>query len=99
MIRILVEPKNALTKQYKKLLEMENVALRFHDGALKAIAKKALERKAGARGLRAILEHLMLDVMYDAPSDPDIKEVIVSEETVEKGEQPLIVYENKAETA
>lgn len=99
LIRILVEPKNALTKQYKKLLEMENVALRFHDGALKAIAKKALERKAGARGLRAILEHLMLDVMYDAPSDPDIKEVIVSEETVEKGEQPLIVYEHKAETA
>lgn len=98
LIKILVEPKNALTKQYKKLFEMENVQLRFTDGALSAIAKQAIERKAGARGLRAILESIMLEVMYEVPSDPDIKEVIVSEDTVTKGEKPLVVYQH-AETA
>ncbi len=99
LMQILVEPKNALTKQYKKILEMENVQLRFAEGALRAIAKKAIERKAGARGLRAILENVMLDVMYDVPSDPDIKEVVVSEECIAKGERPLVVYQNKAESA
>jgi ATP-dependent Clp protease ATP-binding subunit ClpX len=98
LIKILVEPKNALTKQYKKLFEMENVQLRFTDGALLAVAKQAIERKAGARGLRAILESIMLEVMYEVPSDPDIKEVIISEDTVAKGEKPLIVYQH-AESA
>jgi len=98
LVKILVEPKNALTKQYKKLFEMENVQLRFSEGALLAVAKQAIERKAGARGLRAILEGIMLDVMFDVPSEPDIKEVIVSEDTVLKGEKPLIVYQH-AESA
>jgi ATP-dependent Clp protease ATP-binding subunit ClpX len=98
LVKILVEPKNALTKQYKKLFDMENVQLRFSEGALLAVAKQAIERKAGARGLRAILESIMLDVMYDVPSEPDIKEVIVSEDTVLKGEKPLIVYQH-AESA
>ena len=98
LIKILVDPKNALTKQYKKLFEMENVQLRFTEGALLAVAKQAIERKAGARGLRAILEAIMLDVMFEVPSDPDIKEVIVSEDTVAKGEKPLVVYQH-AESA
>ena len=98
LVKILVEPKNALTKQYKKLFEMENVQLRFTEGALMVVAKQAIERKAGARGLRAILESIMLDVMYEVPSDPDIKEVIVSEDTVVKGEKPLVVYQH-AESA
>lgn len=98
LIKILVEPKNALTKQYKKLFEMENVQLRFTEGALLAVAKQAIERKAGARGLRAILESIMLEVMYDVPSEPDIKEIIVSEDTVVKGEKPLVVYQH-AESA
>lgn len=99
LVKVLLEPKNALTKQYKKLLEIENVQLRFTDGALKAVARQALERKSGARGLRAILENIMLEVMYEIPSEPDIKEVMVSEDTVVKGEKPLLVYENQAETA
>jgi ATP-dependent Clp protease ATP-binding subunit ClpX len=98
LVKILVEPKNALTKQYKKLFDMENVQLRFSEGALLAVARQAIERKAGARGLRAILENIMLDVMFDVPSEPDIKEVIVSEDTVVKGEKPLVVYQH-AESA
>lgn len=100
LIKILTEPKNALVKQYKKLLEFDNVVLRFQDNAIKGIAKKALERKAGARGLRAIIEGVMLDVMYDTPSDPDLKEVIITEESIIKGEKPLLVYQqHKAESA
>lgn len=99
LVKILLEPKNALTKQYKKLLDMENVQLRFTEAAIGAVAKLALERKAGARGLRAILENMMLEVMYEVPSDPDIKEVVVSEDTVLKSEKPLIVYEKQAESA
>lgn len=99
LMKILVEPKNALTKQYKRLFEMENVQLRITDGALKAIAKQAIERKAGARGLRAIMENMMLDIMFEIPSEPDIKEVVVSEDTVVKGEKPLVVYQHQAESA
>ena len=91
-MRILQEPKNALTKQYAKLFEMENVRLKFTDGALAAIAKEALTRKSGARGLRAIMESIMLDVMYDVPSHPEIEEVVISQETVEKREKPIVVY-------
>ena len=99
LVRILVEPKNALIKQYKKLFEYENVQLRITDTALEAIAAQAIERKSGARGLRAILESLMLDVMFDIPSEPDIKEIVISEDTVAKGEKPLVVYQHQAETA
>lgn len=99
LVRILVEPKNAIIKQYKKLFEYENVQLRMTDGALKAIAKQSIERKSGARGLRAILEGIMLDVMFDIPSEPDIKEVVISEDTVAKNEKPLVVYQHQAETA
>lgn len=98
LVKILVDPKNALTKQYKKLFDMENVQLRFTEGALAAVARQAIERKAGARGLRAILEGVMLDAMYDVPSEPDIKEVIISEDTIVKGERPLVVYQH-AESA
>jgi ATP-dependent Clp protease ATP-binding subunit ClpX len=94
-----MEPKNALTKQYKKLFDYENVQLRFADGAVAAIARQAIERKCGARGLRAILEGIMLDVMFEVPSEPDIKEVIISEDTVLKGEKPLVVYQSQAESA
>ncbi len=99
LVRILKEPKNALVKQYQKLLEFENVKLKFTDGALGAISREAIERKSGARGLRAILERLMLDVMYDVPSVDNVKECIVSEEVVASGKQPILVYENEAELA
>jgi ATP-dependent Clp protease ATP-binding subunit ClpX len=99
LVKILTEPKNAIIKQYKRLFEFENVQLRVTDGALKAVAQKSLERKSGARGLRAILENLMLDVMFEIPSEPDIKEVVISEDTVNKGEKPLVVYQHHAESA
>jgi ATP-dependent Clp protease ATP-binding subunit ClpX len=97
LVRILVTPKNALARQYQKLFEMEEVGLKFTDGALNAIAKEALKRKTGARGLRAILEEIMLDVMYDLPSRENIREVIVSEEVVERKKDPILVYESEAE--
>ena len=99
LVKVLTEPKNALIKQYQRLMDMENVNLRFTDSATKAIAKQALIRKLGARGLRSILEDLMLDLMYDVPSQDNIKEIVVSEDTVVKGETPIIVYSNQAETA
>lgn len=99
LVRVMIEPKNALVKQYQKLLEMENVNLKFTDGSLKSIAKEAIGRKLGARGLRSILEDLILDVMYDVPSQINVKEVIISEDTVIKGETPIVVYEQKAESA
>jgi ATP-dependent Clp protease ATP-binding subunit ClpX len=100
LIQILTEPKNALTKQYERLFEMEDVRLKFTDDALKAIARMALERDLGARGLRAILEDIMLDLMFDVPSQTDIKEVLISEDVIVRGEQPLVVYEHQqAETA
>jgi ATP-dependent Clp protease ATP-binding subunit ClpX len=99
LVRILKEPKNALTKQYSKLFEMESVHLKFTEEALKGIAKEAMKRKSGARGLRAIMENIMLDVMYDMPSQPTIKEVVVSEEVVTRNEPPIIVYSKAAESA
>jgi ATP-dependent Clp protease ATP-binding subunit ClpX len=99
LVRILKEPKNALTKQYSKLFEMESVHLKFTEEALKGIAKEAMKRKSGARGLRAIMENIMLDVMYDMPSQPNIKEVVVSEEVVTRNEPPFIVYSKAAESA
>jgi len=99
LVRILKEPKNALTRQYQKLFEMEGVHLKFTDGALQAIAREALRRKSGARGLRAILEDTMLDVMYDIPSQPNIKEVLIAEEVITNHEQPIVLYQKAAETA
>jgi len=99
LIRILVEPKDAIIKQYKKLFALENVVLKFTDGALRAVAKLSMERKSGARGLRSILENTMLEVMYDIPSETDIKECVISEEVVLKKEQPILIYETKSESA
>ncbi|MBT5551061.1 MAG: ATP-dependent Clp protease ATP-binding subunit ClpX [Nitrospina sp.] len=99
MIKVLTEPKNALVKQYKKLFEFENAKLKFTDGAVKAIAEKATERKTGARGLRAVLEETMLEIMFDLPSKKDVEEVVINEEVVLKGEKPMLVYENKKQAS
>jgi len=93
LVRILTEPKNALLKQYKKLFEIEGVNLRLTDSALAAIADEALKRKSGARGLRAIMESCMLDIMYDIPSKEDVKECVIGEEVVLKKEAPILLYE------
>ncbi len=99
LIKILTEPKNALTKQYQKLLSFDNVRLKFTDSALAAIARKAIQRKTGARGLRAILEEIMLDVMYEVPSQNGIRECMITEDTVTKNEKPILIYEKQAESA
>lgn len=99
LVKILTEPKNSLVKQYQKLLSLDNVRLRFTDGALAAIARKALKRKTGARGLRAILEEVMLDVMYEIPSQKSIKECLLNEDTIVNKERPILVYEKQAESA
>ncbi|MBA3030904.1 MAG: ATP-dependent Clp protease ATP-binding subunit ClpX [Proteobacteria bacterium] len=93
LIRILKEPKNALIKQYIKLFEMEGVNLRFTDSALSSIAKEAVKRKSGARGLRAILESSMLSIMYDLPSIESVKECVISEEVILNKEEPILLYE------
>lgn len=95
LVRILTEPKNALIKQYQKLLSFDNVRLRFTEPALKLIAKKAIQRKTGARGLRAILEEIMLDIMYEIPSQKGIKECLITEEAVSRKEKPKLIYEKK----
>ncbi|SHK11644.1 ATP-dependent Clp protease ATP-binding subunit ClpX [Paramaledivibacter caminithermalis] len=91
LVRILVEPKNALIKQYKKLFELDEVDVEFEEEALKAIAKMAMDRKTGARGLRSILENAMLEVMYDIPSRDDIKKCIVTKETIDQKIPPTLV--------
>jgi ATP-dependent Clp protease ATP-binding subunit ClpX len=96
LIRILTEPKNALVRQYQKLLELEGVSLRFSEGALSAIARQALRRKSGARGLRSILEATMLDIMYEVPSREDVSEVVISEEVILQGSEPMVVYDRAA---
>jgi len=99
LITILTQPKNALVKQYQKLFMMDNVRLKFTEGALSAIAKKAVERKTGARGLRAILEDVMLDVMYEIPSKRGVAECIINEEAILHKDRAILVYEDKAESA
>ena len=99
LVDILKKPKNALLKQYQKLFEFENVKLRFTEGALTSIAKEAIKRKSGARGLRAIMENTMLDVMYELPSQPNIRECIISEEVVLNHESPILLYEKEAGAA
>jgi len=99
LIDILTKPKNSLVKQFQKLFEMDGVKLKFTKGALAAVARKAIERESGARGLRAILEEAMLDIMYDVPSKSGIKEVVLNEEVITKGDAPLIVYQKEAGAA
>ncbi len=102
LVRILTEPKNALVKQYQKLFTLEGVELKFTQEALKAIAQEALKRKSGARGLRAILEELMLDIMYELPSMKGLKECIITEETLFKKQPPTLIfdqYQKKVEYA
>jgi ATP-dependent Clp protease ATP-binding subunit ClpX len=96
LIRILTEPKNAIIKQYQKLLSFDSVKLKFTDAALTAIAKEAIRRKTGARGLRAILEDVMLDLMYEIPSQSNVKECLITEEVITKREKPLLIYEESA---
>ena len=96
LIRILTEPKNAIIKQYQKLLSFDSVKLKFTDTALTAIAKEAIRRKTGARGLRAILEDVMLDLMYEIPSQSNVKECLITEEVITKREKPLLIYEESA---
>jgi len=99
LIDILTKPKNSLVKQFQKLFEMDGVKLKFTKGALSAVARESLARNAGARGLRAILEASMLDIMYDIPSRSGIKEVVINEDVITKHEAPLIVYQKEAELA
>jgi len=94
LIRILKEPRNSLIKQYQKLFEYEGVTLRFTEGALKAIAQKAMVRKSGARGLRSVMEECMLDVMYELPSDEHAAECVINEQVITQGEYPVILYDN-----
>ncbi len=93
LVRILLEPKNSLVKQYKKLLEMDGVELEFTEGALKKIAREAIRRKTGARGLRAIMEEIMTDVMFDIPSIGKVKKVVIDESCVSKKSPPKLIYE------
>lgn len=95
LVRILTEPRNALLKQYQKLFELEGVKLKITDAALLAIAKEAIKRKSGARGLRSILESVMLEIMYDIPSTPGVHECVIGEDVILKGETPLLIYENQ----
>jgi ATP-dependent Clp protease ATP-binding subunit ClpX len=99
LVRILTEPRNALVKQYQKLFEFEGVKLKFTKDALKAVAKDALDRKSGARGLRAILEKVMLDIMYDLPSRSGVGECVIGEEVILNNEAPLLLYENQIKYA
>ncbi len=99
LVRILTEPKNALVKQYQKLFAMEGAELEFRDASLLAIAKKALARKTGARGLRSILEHTLLDTMYDLPSMSNVTKVVIDEGVVKGESQPLMIYADQARAA
>ncbi|HMZ09981.1 ATP-dependent Clp protease ATP-binding subunit ClpX [Plasticicumulans sp.] len=94
LVRILTEPKNAITKQFARLFEMENCEIEFRDEALRAVARKAMERKTGARGLRTILEHVLLDTMYDLPSLDDVSRVVVDDSVVRGDAKPFMIYEN-----
>ncbi len=99
LVEILKKPRNAISKQYKKLFELENVKLTFTEGAFRGIAKDAIKKKTGARGLRSIMEKVMLDVMYELPSISNVKECVVSEEVILNHEKPILIYEEEAEIA
>jgi ATP-dependent Clp protease ATP-binding subunit ClpX len=95
LVEILKQPRHALVKQYKRLFEMENVKLDFTEGALMAVAREALKRKSGARGLQSILENIMLDIMYEIPSKENVRECLINDEAIAKGEGPILVYEKE----
>ena len=95
LMRILTEPKNAIVQQYEKLFELDNVELTFQEEALEAIADKTLERKTGARGLRAIMEHSMMDLMYTVPSDDTIESCVITKEVIEGTGKPEMTYRTK----
>ncbi|MBS2024421.1 MAG: ATP-dependent Clp protease ATP-binding subunit ClpX, partial [Deltaproteobacteria bacterium] len=99
LMDILTRPRNALAKQYRRLMEMDGVQLKFTEGALRAVAKNAIQQKTGARGLRAILEQAMLNIMFEVPSHKNIREIVLNEDAILKKEAPLIVYEKAAESA
>ena len=99
LIKVLTEPKNALIKQYKTLFEMEDVKLTITDDALIAIAKKAIERKTGARGLRAIMEENLLELMYDIPDKKDITEIVINENVITEGKEPIFVKKRHKKSA
>ena len=99
LIQILTEPKNALLKQYQKLFEMDDVNLEFRDDALKAVAKKAIERKTGARGLRSIMENILMEPMFDIPTTGDIEEVVINADVVDNGAAPLVVHAKRPQEA
>lgn len=95
LVRILIEPKNSYTKQYTKLFEMEDVEIDFREDALKAVARKAVDRKTGARGLRSILESVLLDVMYRIPSEEDVSKIVIDENVIIGNSEPMLIYENQ----
>jgi len=99
LVKILIEPKNALVKQYQKLLAMEGVELEFREHALQAIAKRALERRTGARGLRSIIEHALLDIMFDLPSLANVQKVVVDEGAISGDAKPLLIYSDQPKVA
>ena len=99
LVRILTEPRNALARQYRELLRMDDVSLEFEPGALNAIAEVALERKSGARGLRAIVENVLLDTMFDLPSMPNIDKCVITEDSVRKGKPPLLLESGRKRLA
>ena len=99
LVTILTQPKNALVKQYQRLFELEDVELSFTDDALAAIAKRAIERKTGARGLRSIMEDILLDTMFDLPGTEGVEEVVVNEEAVTSDAAPLTIYADQKESA
>ena len=99
LVEILKRPRNALVKQYRKLFELESVGLTFTEGSVRAIARDAMKRKTGARGLRSIMEKVMLDVMYDIPSLSNVKECVISEEVIVHQERPILIYEEEADIA
>lgn len=94
LVQILTEPKNSLTKQYRKLFDMEGVEIDFREDALRAVALKAMDRKTGARGLRSILESVLLDIMYEIPSQSDVSKVVIDDSVINDGNEPLLIYEN-----
>ncbi|HSG06439.1 MAG TPA: ATP-dependent Clp protease ATP-binding subunit ClpX, partial [Nitrospiria bacterium] len=95
LVRVLTEPKNSLIRQYEKLFSYEKVKLKFTDSAVLAVARKARAQKTGARGLRTILEEVMLDLMYEIPSQEKVDEVIINEEVINKINDPILIYNNK----
>ena len=99
LVQILTEPRNALLKQYQKLFLMDGVELEIRPDALRAIARKALERKTGARGLRSIVEHALIDTMFDLPNRDGVAKVVVDDHIVEEGARPLLVYREQAKVS